>query len=346
LVLANAVAFESLTQRQQIHRMRGAAIRVLTRWPIEVDRLRLLNHGFNTTFRVDTTDRQRFALRLNVNSRRTAGNLNAEAAWLDALARETELRVPVPQVTKEGGLRAEVYVAELNRSLPAVLMSWLPGPDLGWSTAPNRVREIGRLTAALHRHAGSWELPAGAELPTFSDPLFNDPDRLAAAAEVRALGPEAVQVVAAALARTRQAFDEVAAPDAMRPLHADLHGDNLKWHQRGIAVLDFDDSGIAVPLLDLAITTYYLRGSPTGPPGIEDLLLEGYAEVEGVPPYTNEQFEGLVASRNLLLLNDVLANTTASIRGMTPRYLRNSVRKLRHYLDTGSYDHHIDGLES
>ncbi|MGL5826713.1 MAG: phosphotransferase enzyme family protein [Nocardioides sp.] len=338
--------FESLTQRQQINRMRAAACRVLPRWPIKVDRLRLLNHGFNTTFGVDTADGERFALRINVNSRRTPANLAAEAAWLDALDRETDLRVPVPQVTIDDELSAEVHVAELSRSLPAVLMSWLPGPDLGSSVAPQRIRAIGRLTASLHEHAMGWQLPAGAKLPRFSDPLFNEPDRLTTSPEVAALGPDAVEVIAAALTRTGQIFTESAALDTVRPLHADLHGYNLKWRAGQIAVFDFDDSGLGVPLLDLAITTYYLRVRSTNHLRLADLLLSGYAEAAPVPPHTADQLEGLVAARNLLLINDVLANSTASIREMTSRYLRNSVRKLRHYLDTGRYDHHLDGLES
>ncbi len=117
-------------------RLRPVALAALAHYPVEVARLRLLNHGFNTTFRVDTTDGRRFALRLNVNSRRTPQNLAAEAAWLAALAADTELWVPVPQSTREGALTTEVFSPDLGRSLPVALFSWLPGSDLGDDATP------------------------------------------------------------------------------------------------------------------------------------------------------------------------------------------------------------------
>ena len=45
-----------MTTRAQVHRLRAVALRALEAYPIEVARLRLLYHGFNTTFRVDASD--------------------------------------------------------------------------------------------------------------------------------------------------------------------------------------------------------------------------------------------------------------------------------------------------
>ena len=78
--------FEDLSTAAQVARIRRTAFAALADYPLEVARLRLLNHGFNTTYRVDTTDGRRFALRINVNSRRSPQNLAAEVAWLTALA--------------------------------------------------------------------------------------------------------------------------------------------------------------------------------------------------------------------------------------------------------------------
>ncbi|MBA2558193.1 MAG: phosphotransferase, partial [Chloroflexi bacterium] len=58
---------------------------------------------------------------------------------------------------------------------------------------------------------------------------------------------------------------------ALRPLNADPHGGNLRWADDMLAVFDFDDCGLGVPALDLAITTSYLphrqRGAGAGPAG-------------------------------------------------------------------------------
>ena len=120
--------FEDRSVRGQVARLRPLAVEVLRRYSIDVAALRLLNHGFNTTFRVDTTDGRRFALRLNVNSRRTDSFIGAEMAWLAALAEETDLWVPIPQRTLDGALLTHVRSLDLGRSGPP--------PGSGTQTAP------------------------------------------------------------------------------------------------------------------------------------------------------------------------------------------------------------------
>jgi Ser/Thr protein kinase RdoA (MazF antagonist) len=100
--------FEERSRRAQIAVLRQHAVEVLRRYPIEVDGLRLLNHGYNTTFRVDASGGQRFALRINVNSRRAPEHLNAEIGWLAALTADTDLVVPVPQPDRDSRLIVEL----------------------------------------------------------------------------------------------------------------------------------------------------------------------------------------------------------------------------------------------
>ena len=123
-------------------------------------------------------------------------------------------------------------------------------------------------------------------------------------------------------------------------LHADLHVWNLKWYRGRLAGFDFDDCGIGVPAQDLAISAYYLRDDTEQ----EAALLEGYAQVQPLPAFTNPQFEAQVAGRNLVLLNDVIVSINAEYRAMMPRYVANTVTKLRHYLDTGEFRHDVPGL--
>ena len=77
----------------------------------------------------------------------------------------------------------------------------------------------------------------------------------------------------------------------------------------------------------------------------EAALLEGYQEVRPLPAFTTEQYEAMVASRNLVLLNDVLTTNNAEFIEMLPRYVPNSLTKLRAYLDTGVFRHDVAGLE-
>lgn len=111
---------------------------------------------------------------------------------------------------------------------------------------------------------------------------------------------------------------------------------DLKWPQGHLAVFDFDDCGLGVPALDLAISAFYLG---SGDASAEKALLSGYASVSPLPHVRTEVFEGLVASRQLLLANDLLGSTTAQWRGQGDDYLRVSVDRLRAWLETGRFSH-------
>lgn len=333
------MSFAELTGRRQVARLRETALSALRAYPFQVRRLRLLNHGFNTTFRVDTQDGQKFALRINVNSRRSAEQIAAEMAWLAALSADTALRVPTPVPLADGSLLQHIWSSDLQRDLPVALFSWLPGGDLGDEATPAQWREVGRAAALLHGHALNWPLPAGAALSSLHHPLMDSANHLTGDHEL--LTAERREVLDETLRRVQEVLTNIFKREVPRPLHADLHGWNLKWARGKLYVFDFDDCGLGVPLQDLAISAYYLRPAAE----LEAALLEGYAAQAPLPSYTPLDYESIVAGRNLVLLNDVLVNTTAEIRAMQPRYVRNSVLKLRHFLETGEYRHDLPGVE-
>lgn len=333
------MSFSLLSQRAQVGRLRETALRALRAYPFEVRRLSLLNHGFNTTFRVDTQSGQKFALRLNVNSRRSPEQIAAEMAWLAALNRDTDLSVPQPQPLADGRLLQHVWSEDLQRELPVALFSWLPGRDLGEGATPQQWREVGRAAATLHAHALTWSLPGGTALSSLQDPLMDTPNNFAREHEL--LTTERRAVIAETLNRVQEVLNGVFTRDTPRPLHADLHGWNLKWARGKLSVFDFDDSGIGVPLQDLAIAAYYLRPRAE----LEEALLEGYAQHASLPTYRQAEYETLLAGRNLVLLNDVLVNATADIRAILPRYMYNTVLKLQHFLDRGEFRHDLPGLQ-
>jgi Ser/Thr protein kinase RdoA (MazF antagonist) len=328
------VAFVDLTVRAQVHRLRGVARHALAHYPVEVTGLRLLSHAYNTSFRVDTADGRRFALRVNVQSRRRAEWIAAGMAWQEAITRDTDLWVPTPQRTREGGLTASVWFEPLATSLTAVMYSWLPGRDLGDAVTPAQMRALGRAMATLHDHAAAWSPPAGASLPVFDDPLFGDDDRMTGGGRSALLTDADAELLGRVLAATRQEHARMAVGVTPIPLHADLHQWNAKWWRGRLSIFDFDDSGYGVPLQDLAISAYYVRRVD---PALERALHEGYAERRPLPHVTGSPYEACLAARNLLLLNDVLATNNAETKAALATYLPSSMARLRRWLDTGAY---------
>lgn len=329
--------FEELSRRGQVSQMRGLASKVLSTYPIEVDKISLLEHGFNTTFRVDTRDGRRFALRLNVNSRRSAKNMAAEVAWITALACDTDLSVASPIANTNGDLVTTMHSVELGRIVHAIVFSWLPGRDVGDAPTIEKATMMGRTMATLHVHSERWVLPVGCQMQSLTDVFWNMSDRLNSdhleldAAEIDILRT-AVDVVAEVMTRV------VCGP--LQPIHADLHEWNVKWNRGRLSVFDFDDSGMGVPAQDLAVSMYYLR------PQVElvKAFREGYASVTELPRIAGEDFEALVAQRNLLLLNDLLFTSNAEHQAIVPNYTKNTVAKIRQWMGTGEFRHDVEGL--
>ncbi len=322
--------YAALDEEGQVEVLRHVALAAADGFGLVVRDLTLVLHAFNTTFRVDTDDGRRLALRVNTNSMSTPAHIAAQQAWLHALATETDVRVPDPLAAPGGGWDVAVDCPPWGGPLHTTVASWLEGDDVG-QCDEEQAHALGRTMAALHDHAEGFALPAGAHLTLFDEPLFHDRSLLEGAVP---MPDDHAAVVADSLERCRRRFDEVYAGQRPILLHADLHGGNLKWHEGALAVFDLDDAGFGVPALDLAITTFYLRAEP---PGVEAALREGYAQVRDLPAASSEQFEVMVAARQLLLANSLLASSTASLRAEATDYLDLTVQRLRGWIDTGRF---------
>ncbi len=197
---------------------------------------------------------------------------------------------------------------------------------------------MGRITAVLHRHAAEWAIPAGAEFQRVDGLMMDSPDRLSAGHPLVSI--EQRHVLVEAIEHVAPLFDRMVGEGRPMPIHADLHQWNVKWLRGRMSVFDFDDAGIGVPAQDLAITTYYLP--PDGE--FRSALLDGYRMVAPLPPFTDEQLQAALAGRTLLLLNDLIAIENRSLREMAPRYLADSVIRLRAYLESGVYRSDVPGV--
>ncbi|WP_392542202.1 phosphotransferase enzyme family protein [Oryzobacter telluris] len=322
--------YEDLWEEDQVDALRPLAVAAAEEFGLEVADVDLVLHAYNTTFCVDTTDGRRVALRVGTNSKSTPANVVAQQAWQRAITQDTDVHVPDPLQTPSGDWFVRVPSEVLGRDALVTGASWLEGEDARDGSS-EWAHELGRAMATLHRHAAAWSLPEGAELPLFDTPLLGDEDLLTAAlADI----PGASEVLAEASTRSAASFAALHADATPIALHADLHGGNLKWHDGRLSVFDFDDSGMGMPLLDLAISTFYVRRA--GADG-EPALRAGYASVAPLPDGLDAHLEPLVAARQLLLANSLLDSSTAALRAQAQDYLHVTVARLRHWLDTGRF---------
>jgi len=304
---------------------------MLESYPFEVKKLSLVTHLFNTTFKIQTTQGEKYAIRINTNSKREPEEMNAEVAWVDALARDTDLWVPVPQKTRQGELIAEAPSDKMGRNLRGVVYSWLPGPNVGPKMRPEITHAMGEATAKMHRHAEGFQMPKGAKLYPLKDPLFGYPYIL------REKAPALDHSLFLRVFEESVPLIQRLQSGPQIPIHYDVHMWNVKWTRGRLSVFDFDDTIMGVPVFDAYVTLFYLRNRDDWP-DLEAAYLEGLGRKVTAMGVTKDEFELLVASRAILLANELFRWGNPAMDAIAPKYAEITEKRLRHFYDTGILD--------
>jgi Ser/Thr protein kinase RdoA (MazF antagonist) len=318
-------AFFDLSQDAQINELEHFAHDILKHYPIEVALAVSINYEYNATLKVEATNGQMFALRININSPRTPQNLKAEIAWVRSLAQDARVLVPEPVANNDGSFYTSIYHEASQRTLHCVLYSWLSGAELGDEPTAEQLHALGAAMATMHLASKDFSCPAGSTLPSFNDPLWETEDFLLS--EKSVLDSPMRDVISQAMDVIRSETQRLFSESKPQIIHADLHGWNVMWDNGTLAVFDFDDCGFGLPLQDLATAIYYLDT-----PEQDAALKEGYASVAPLPEYTQRDLDMLLLQRRIILLNYLYETTNAEHRSMLPEYLEETLRRVEKFL--------------
>ena len=178
-------------------------------------------------------------------------DLEAEATWTTALARDTQLAVPIPMPARDG--RLVITVDDGGPAHHATLMSWLPGQLLGRHlTEPNLFR-MGELFAALHAHGLEWERPVDFSQRRFDRILSRgESDEWASVARKAGVAASDIAVIRNVHERVDAAYAALDPAD-LRVIHGDLHHDNIKVFQGQLCPFDFEDTVLGYRIHDIAM---------------------------------------------------------------------------------------------
>ena len=250
--------FATLTPQSQRRRLQTLAQSALAHYDLRVRRCTRVGDSTNLIYRIDTADGRQLALRLATPGWRTLNDLQAEALWLEALARDTDLCMPNIVRAKNG----EAVITTSADGIPApryaTLMTWLPGPLLSKHLTETNLVKMGNLFARMQIHGKTWQPPAGFAAGRFVRKYSRgEPDVLFDEAQMDAFTPRTLAI----LQRVRDNVDAAYAnmdPADLRVIHCDLWHANIKVHQGRLCPFDFEDTiwgyrlhDIAMALLDL-----------------------------------------------------------------------------------------------
>ena len=315
------MSFETFDREKQKASILSFAKSAVSNYSLEVSSLECINFEFNATFKVTTMQSENFALRININSRRSSENLAAEIEFVRFLSSTSEIVLPTPVALKDGRFFGSSFHADSERNLNYVLYSWLKGEEIGDRPTLSQVRGMGELMAKMHNATESLEFSRSSSLDLLRDPLWHQKDNLTS--ESSSLGEADKVKVSKVLGDIDEVMEELYSIGSPQPIHADLHGWNVLEHQGQLAVLDFDDCAIGYPIQDIATSLYYLDYEEQ-----DTAFLAGYAAIREVPSYSQRAMKLLLMQRRLVLLNYLLETSNPEHREMAPKYLAETIRRI------------------
>jgi Ser/Thr protein kinase RdoA (MazF antagonist) len=311
--------FDSMTAEEQVESLLPCANELLSSYGLGEYQLTSINHEFNSTFKVVSESGERFALRINVNSTRSLENLHAEIFFVNSLK---SVLTPKPVANDSGSFVTMAWHEASGRILNAVLYTWLDGVEPGDEPTEEQLFALGAAMAKMHLETKGLKLPESAAMPDLMDFFWGERDFLMSADSE--LSSEEQSLVKAAKVRIEKALAELVESAEVQPIHADLHPWNVMWNEGELAVFDFDDSGLGLPVHDLATSLYYLDT-----PEQEEALLAGYMSVSALPEYTEHQMKLLRLQRRIILLSYLYETSHPEHREMIPKYQEETLRRIK-----------------
>jgi Ser/Thr protein kinase RdoA (MazF antagonist) len=282
-------------------------------------------------FQLQTEDGAKYVFRIYSEEETTLRENQAEMFWLDALKRDTELKVTEPVARRDGEYITIVSVPGVPGEPRCVLFKWVPGRTLENDLSPENYYKLGQTLAGLHDHAETLNpLPPNIQ-PKKWDKVFYYPDEPVVyhTAEYRHLfSPERIVLLNKVIERANEVFGRLYAdPDRQILIHGDLHYWNVHLYQGELYVIDFEDVMLGYPVQDVAITLSYGR-QRDGYKDWREAFKQGYTSLRTWPAESEKQIETLMAARSVMFINYV-----ARIDPSPQEYIEHRCEGLRQFLE-------------
>ena len=326
------MTYQDMNEVEQIAQVQNIVPGILAQYGIEAKALENVNHSFNSSFKITTDKGAELALRINLASSKSSNEVLAEMQWLEQLSEEAEVLAPVPLRTTNNELLISTRFAPLDTETTAVLCKWIPGEEVGDEPTNEQLFALGQNMARLQIFAKKLQFEAPAFLPTINRTLMNTEDNLRPA-QPKQINDKLYGDILKGLELSDEVYARLSKDQELLPIHADLHNGNAIQTEGQLAIIDFDDAGMGLPIQDLVISAYYLRADTER----EKHLKAGYASLLELPKISDEDYEILLMGRLIGLVSAVTYMTSAEIIEFIPTFLERTQKRLDHFFSTGEF---------
>ncbi len=253
--------FDHLSPRGMLRRLRILAEHAIEQYDLPDPVIDYYGFETNLMYRVRAGDRL-YMMRLASPGWRTLVDLQSEAMWLEALARDTTVGAPGVVAARDGRLVVPATHPGVPDPWNVTLMTYLPGRLLGHYLTEANLERMGALFAELHHHGATWRRPSGFTTRRFDHWLSRGEPDLITDDDECVLPIGAARDTIGRIHRLVKAAYASIDPDDLRVIHCDLWHDNIKLHEGRLAPFDFEDTvlgyrahDIAMAMLDLLEVT-------------------------------------------------------------------------------------------
>jgi Ser/Thr protein kinase RdoA (MazF antagonist) len=300
--------YDELTKIGRIRRLRQLVFKALEGYDLHIEWVKFLTIATNTMFQIRSEEGEKFVLRIYSDEETTLRENQAEMFWLDALKRDTDLKVTEPVARRDGEYITIVCVPGVPEERRCVLFKWVPGRVLENYLSSENYHKFGQTLAKLHNHASTLRpLPPNVH-PKKWDKVFYYPDEPVVydAPEYSYLFPtERIEIIEEVIEQADDVFARLFADkDGQILIHGDLHYWNVHLFRGELYVIDFEDVNLGYPVQDVAVTLSYGR-QLAGYNEWKAAFKQGYSSTRKWPKEGERTIETLIAARRLMFINYV-----------------------------------------
>ena len=300
--------FEEICEQEQVSLLKKLGQKALEAYSFskfERIELSLLEHRYNTTFRVEVFPpshvlspiERTYALRIYRQGLEDPRFVWSELVWLKSLYADAGLIVPRPITTSNGCLMTTTHTSRLQEPRYCALFSWLEGEFLGTNLDLELLQKAGVFMGRLHQHSSKFIPPPGftrnkwgyRELrKSVKEHKYNTP--------LTAAYWNSIDLMAEKALDTMKVLGEHVGIFGL--IHADLHQFNYLVDKNMVGAIDFDTLAWGYYLYDIAAAfskLYRLEDFSR----MKAAFLNGYRSIYTLLPEHEELIEIFMGIQNL-----------------------------------------------
>jgi Ser/Thr protein kinase RdoA (MazF antagonist) len=289
---------DGLGQTELLRRLQGVAEKAVQEKFGNGCDIQHINQSENTTYKVTDANGAESILRIHRTGYHSLAAIKSEHAWMTALREDADVRTPRLLNDVQ-----HIVTSELPEGRQCVFFEHLEGDEPDPDDLAGNFPNLGEVTARMHEHALSWQLPRNFERFTWNcDTVFGDSPHWGhwhSCPWVDDESRQLLQRLADALQLRLNQFGH--AKERFGLVHADMRLANLLVHEGETRVIDFDDCGMSWYLYDLATALSFLEDLPNVME-LVDAWLSGYRRVRDVSQTEVDEIPTFLMLRRMLAI--------------------------------------------